>query len=69
MYIAFFVDGTPVPPLLATVPSLFAKSSLVWPALLNILVNKNYVKFFKDKKKRDLTISGKSPGLIQTSDT
>ena len=29
-----------IPPIVATVPALFAKSSLVWPAVLNLLMQK-----------------------------
>lgn len=36
-----FISNTPVEPLTATIPSLIAKSSLVWPSLINIIVNRD----------------------------
>ena len=40
MYTAFINDVS-LTPLMATIPALFAKSSLVWPAILNIQIQKN----------------------------
>lgn len=37
LYVAFF--NTTLPPLVATIPAFFAKASLLWPSLLNILTN------------------------------
>nr|QVK45897.1 G protein-coupled receptor [Proales similis] len=61
LYIAF-IDSEGVSPLLATLPALFAKSSMLWPALYFILfdkkmksrVNKNlYLNLFRPKRKSD----------------
>ena len=62
MYFSFVVDREQIPQLLTTIAALFAKSSLIWPALLNIMVNKKYL--FK-KKKHDS--SSKSPQLFKLS--
>ena len=37
MYIAF-INANSVPLLVASLPALFAKSSLIWPAILNLIV-------------------------------
>jgi hypothetical protein len=40
MLFIVFISKTPVTPLLATIPSLFAKTSLVWPAIVNLVLRK-----------------------------
>ena len=47
MYSAF-INDPPLSPIIATIPALFAKSSIVWPAVCNlILMNKERKKFFE----------------------
>ena len=36
-----FINKPKVPPLMGTIPALFAKTSLIWPAILNIIIQKN----------------------------
>lgn len=46
MYSAL-INEPPIPVVVAAIPALFAKSSLVWPAILNlILLNRERQKFF-----------------------
>ena len=35
-----FINNPPISPQLATIPALLAKSSLVWPAVLNMILLK-----------------------------
>jgi hypothetical protein len=50
-----------VSPLLATIPALFAKASLAWPALFTLLGNKEirnkicgYEEFMREKNRRSI---------------
>ena len=44
-----FINKPPIPKTLATIPALFAKSSLVWPAILNlILLSRERKRFIDD---------------------
>ena len=36
-----FINKPEVSPLMGTIPALFAKTSLIWPAILNIIIQKN----------------------------
>jgi hypothetical protein len=40
MYV--FLSATPLPPLLGTVPAMFAKSSLLWTPLFYLFTNSNF---------------------------
>ena len=35
-----FINVVPIPPILATIPALFAKSSLIWPPITQLLLEK-----------------------------
>ena len=50
-----FINNPPISPQLATIPALLAKSSLVWPAVLNMILlkveeKKSYTQSFSDYK-------------------
>lgn len=49
LYRTFFDYSNSITPLMATIPALFAKSSLIWPSLLNIIGNKTMRSTFSCK--------------------
>jgi hypothetical protein len=46
---SLFGDHTRITPLMATIPSLFGKSSLLWPSVLYIMSNRNIRNFLFKK--------------------
>jgi hypothetical protein len=53
---SLFGDHTRITPLMATIPSLFGKSSLLWPSVLYIMSNRN-IRNFLFKKPEPSTVS------------
>lgn len=44
-----FINGDEINPILATIPAFIAKTSLVWPALMNATVNRTIYNTFKTR--------------------
>jgi hypothetical protein len=48
VFLKYFSNLPTISPILATIPALFAKSSLVWPGILNLVLMKKQRKEFAD---------------------